>query len=92
MLRTAAIAVLLVGEFTTGFAYGVPAQLFGLALSIPAWILGESDLKAIRAGAMDQTGETDTKRGLWLGILASLIGGGQLAALLTLIIRNDYYV
>lgn len=87
----AAIAVLLVDEFVSGFAYGAPAQLFGLALSLPAWILGHGDLKAIRAGAMNQDGEGATKRGLWLGVGASLLGGGQLTVLLVLIIYSQFY-
>lgn len=87
----AAIAVLLVDEFTMGLAYGVPTQLFGLALGLPAWILGHSDLKAIRAGAMDQEGERDTKRGLQFGIAATLLGIAQIILLIGLEIYSAYY-
>jgi len=45
-----------------------------------AWMLGSQDLRAIRAGAMDASGTTMTRRGHRLGIAATLISITTLAA------------
>ena len=50
---------------------------------IPAWILGASDLRAMRDGRMDPAGEGMTRAGLYLGmgnvllsiVIAVLVGG-----------------
>jgi hypothetical protein len=39
-------------------------------LGLPAWIMGSADLKAMRAGRMDRSGETHTQIGMILGIIA----------------------
>jgi len=74
--------VLLLGA--TGFAVSCVAALaivylgpFGaisLALSLPAWLLGNADLSAMRAGAVDPAGRGMTRTGMILGIIGTFIG------------------
>lgn len=40
-----------------------------------AWILGASDLRAMRQGQMDPEGERLTRAGLILGIIGTVLGG-----------------
>ena len=40
-----------------------------------AWILGASDLRAMRQGQMDPEGERLTRAGMILGIIGTVIGG-----------------
>jgi hypothetical protein len=42
-------------------------------LGLPAWIMGSADLKAMRAGRMDRSGESQTQVGMILGIIACAI-------------------
>ncbi len=74
----AVLAIVAVGDFLEGFAYGLPLQLIGLAVSVPAWIMGQIDSKAIAAGAMEERGRRATRWGLWLGIFGTLLGASQL--------------
>lgn len=46
---------------------------FGIILGPIAWILGNSDLKKIRAGTMDPEGEQMTNIGRILGIVGTII-------------------
>jgi len=70
----AAAGVATQGNWTWGVGYGIPIQLIGLATSLPSWIFGSSDLRAMRAGAMDATGRRQTRIGFMLGVLGVLIG------------------
>lgn len=45
----------------------------GIPLGIPAWIMGATDLKEMRAGRMDETGLGTTQSGMILGIIACVI-------------------
>src|SRR5262249_29114936 len=45
----------------------------GLFTGIPAWIMGGGDLKEMRAGRMDPSGETLTKVGWILGIVGTVL-------------------
>jgi hypothetical protein len=49
----------------------VVCQLFGL----PAWIMGQSDLRAMRQGIIDPEGEAMTMAGMVLGIISTLVLG-----------------
>ena len=45
-----------------------------LICSVPAWIMGASALKEIRANPHLYTGETEAKIGMWLGIVNTVLG------------------
>jgi len=45
----------------------------GLFTGIPAWVMGGNDLKAMKAGGMDPSGETLTKVGWILGIIGTAL-------------------
>jgi hypothetical protein len=46
---------------------------FGILTGIPAWIMGNSDLKQMRAGIMDPEGESNTNIGRILGMVMTII-------------------
>jgi predicted Zn finger-like uncharacterized protein len=48
--------------------------LAGTATGLPAWLLGQSDLKAMRNGAMDLSGDGITKGGWICGIIGTVLG------------------
>jgi len=55
----------------------------GMPLSIAAWIMGHRDLRMMREGIMDSTGEGQTKAGMVCGIIGStIVGFGALVAFL----------
>lgn len=60
----------------TALILGGVAWFFGLWLicSVPAWIIGASALKEIRANPQMYTGETEAKLGMWLGIVHTALG------------------
>lgn len=45
----------------------------GLGMSIPAWVMGQGDLKAMRAGAMDPSGMGNTQAGMITGIVGVVV-------------------
>jgi hypothetical protein len=47
--------------------------LCGFFTGIPAWIMGKSDLKKIRDGAMDPEGEGLSKAGMICGIICCIM-------------------
>jgi hypothetical protein len=51
-------------------------------LGIPAWIMGNSDLKEMSAGTMDSSGQGITNAGKICGIVGTILGALQLLALL----------
>jgi hypothetical protein len=85
------IAVWWTEEFLNGVVFGLPGQLLGLAVSVPAWVIGHSDFRAIEAGAMDSEGRRATRAGLRLGIAGSVSGVTQLLLYLGLLIYNAVY-
>ncbi|MEO8495134.1 MAG: hypothetical protein ABI614_08690 [Planctomycetota bacterium] len=87
----AVLAILAVGEFLEGMAYGLPGQLIGLAVSVPAWIMGQVDMKAIAAGAMEDRGRRATRWGLLLGILGTLLGASQLFLFFGLVLYGEFF-
>lgn len=62
--------------------------LIGLGLSIPAWVMGRRDLQAIAAGTMDPTGHGNTRIGMVLGIVGTVLGG--LSVLFTVVVIGFY--
>ena len=53
----------------------IPVPFFALAVSIPAWIMGHKDLKAIQLGELDPTGKGLTLAGMIMGIVSTAIAG-----------------
>ena len=47
--------------------------LCGIFTAVPAWVMGNSDLKEMDAGTMDPTGRGMTKAGKILGIIATIL-------------------
>lgn len=60
---------------TMGAAFCIVVPIFGLAVSIPAWMMGAADLKAINRGEMDPQGKGATTAGMITGIVGTVIGG-----------------
>jgi hypothetical protein len=53
---------------------GILSLVFcGLFTGIPAWIMGNNDLKEIRAGAVDREGESLTNIGRILGMVGTIL-------------------
>ncbi len=53
----------------------LPLTFVGMGLTIPAWILGRNDLRAIDSGAMDPAGRGSTLAGMILGIIGTVLAG-----------------
>jgi hypothetical protein len=87
----AVVAMVSVGDFLGGLVYGLPGQLIGLALSVPAWIMGQVDAKAIAAGAMEDGGRRATWCGLRLGVIGTLLGVSQLFLYFGLLLFVEFY-
>jgi hypothetical protein len=51
----------------------LPIGVVNLALTLPAWLMGRSDLKAIDAGAMDSSGRGTVMAGFVLGIIGTVL-------------------
>jgi uncharacterized membrane protein SpoIIM required for sporulation len=60
----------------TALILGAVAWFLGLWLvcSIPAWVMGATALREIRANPHLYTGETEAKIGMWLGIVHTILG------------------
>ena len=56
---------------------GIMSIVCNLALvpGILAWVLGRADLKKMRAGYMDRSGEGITQAGMIIGIIMTVMGG-----------------
>lgn len=87
----AVLAIIIIGDFLEGTAYALPGQFIGLAISVPAWIMGQVDAKAIAAGAMEEGGRRATRWGLLLGALGTLLGAGQLFLYFGLVIFDAIF-
>lgn len=55
-----------------GAAFCFPLLMVNLLLTLPAWLMGQSDLRAIQAGAMDPAGRGMTLAGYVMGILGTI--------------------
>lgn len=49
--------------------------MFGLITGIPAWVMGNTDLRRMREGKMETADEGLTRAGMILGIIGTLISG-----------------
>jgi hypothetical protein len=72
-------------------AYGLPGQLIGLAVCVPAWVMAQIDVKAIAAGAMEEGGRRATRWGLVLGIVGTLLGASQLFLYFGLFLFEEFF-
>lgn len=66
-----------------------PFGLIGLGAILPAaaaWIIGQGDLKAMRQGAMDDSGRKMTRVAMWLGLAGALLYFVVLLALVVLLV------
>ena len=65
--------------------------LLGLVAIIPAaaaWLLGRSDLRAMRQGAIDPSGLIQTRLAMWLGLAGTLI---YVVSLIGLLVTVGYF-
>jgi hypothetical protein len=53
--------------------FGILGLVICFPFGIAAWIMGNNDLKAIRAGQMDPTGEGLTQGGRIVGMIATIL-------------------
>jgi hypothetical protein len=70
----AVIVAIAARALSTELVFCFPTNLLGLALCIPAWILGSRDLRAMDAGVMDDSGRPRTRIGYLCGCLGTLLG------------------
>jgi hypothetical protein len=61
-------------EWSDALMYGAPFHLLGLVVSVPGWIFGRHDRRAMKAGAMETRGRLRTSIGYLLSILGTIIG------------------
>ncbi len=54
------------------FAFCWPMLAINLFVTLPAWLMGQADLRAMQAGAMDPEGRGTTRAGYLLGIFGTL--------------------
>ncbi len=71
----------------TGVSICATMSPLGLALSWSAWLMGRHDLRAIDAGAMDDSGRTRTRWGHAMGTFGALIAIAPIGYLILLIAR-----
>jgi hypothetical protein len=53
--------------------FGILGLVLCFPFGIAAWVMGNTDLKAIRAGEMDPTGEGLTQGGRICGMIATIL-------------------
>lgn len=70
--------------------FGILGIVMCFIFGIIAWVMGNNDLRAMRAGTMDQTGEQMTNAGRICGMIGTILAiislGGSLLMLLIFII------
>jgi hypothetical protein len=65
---------------STVLVFGILSLVTGCLILGPiAWVMGNQDLKEMRAGRMDPEGESATNAGRILGIISTLLWGAGLA-------------
>jgi hypothetical protein len=69
-----------------GIASLVTPGFMALVFGPLAWYLGDADLKAMRAGRMDPSGESHTTTGRLLGIIAVGVHAGAMALALLVVV------
>ena len=70
----------------------LPVPIFSLSLSIPAWLMGRNDLRAMKSGAMDSSGRRQTRAGYVMGLIGTFFGGLISVLLFAGLIYLIYYV
>lgn len=50
-------------------------SIIGISLGIPAWLMGQNDLKQMASGQMDPMGQGQTKSGHITGMIGTILGG-----------------
>ena len=63
------------GRGTTVLVLGILGLVVCFICGIIAWSMGASDLKEMRAGRMDRRQESETRIGMILGIIATILAG-----------------
>ncbi|MFN4258478.1 MAG: hypothetical protein ACK4RK_04220 [Gemmataceae bacterium] len=73
---------------STACCYGLGAvfSLAGIGLGIAAWVMGQRDLRDIRAGTRDPRGEGNTQAGWICGIVGTILNALVLLAAVAMII------
>ena len=84
----AIIVMLNTAIWATELVYCLPTDLVGMALCIPAWIMAKADLRAMKAGAMDDAGLRRTQIGYWCGMLGTIWGALPFANVLIAIVLS----
>jgi hypothetical protein len=80
------------GTYAAGCVTGTffpPCGILGLVavgLGIAAWVMGNSDVRAMRAGTMDVSGLSNTNTGKVLGMISVILFGVLLLLLLVMIV------
>jgi hypothetical protein len=70
---------------TLGILSLIPCAISALILGIIAWVMGQSDLREIRAGRMDPEGEGTTKAGWICGIIGTCLYGSLVVVWLLIV-------
>ncbi len=65
-----------------GWAFCGLMPIVSLALTIPAWVMGQRDLKAISAGVMDPSARGQLQAGMITGIIGTVMGVLALLAMI----------
>ena len=69
--------------------FGIVGLLCCMPFGIAAWVMGASDLKAIRAGTMDPAGQSMTQAGMVIGMISvALACLGIVANVLMVVLSN----
>jgi predicted Zn finger-like uncharacterized protein len=87
-LGIVSIPLALVAASCSCCSYGIGgiAGVIGLALAIPAWVMGHRDLAKMQAGTMDPEGQGSTQGGMICGIIGTALNAlGLLLAIIMLI-------
>ena len=67
----------------------IPVNVLGLAFSLPAWLMAQSDLKAIDIGAIDAEARRSTKTARTMGIIGTVLALVVPPALLVTLLLLD---
>ena len=84
------IAIAGSGTWMTPLFYALPLQFAALAAAAPACIIAWRDLRAIKAGAMDDAGRGKSRQAFWLGAVAGLLSGSPVAIYFALLIISFF--
>lgn len=74
------------GNWTTPLFFALPAQFAALAAAVPACIIARRDLRAIKAGAMNDAGRGKSRFAYWMGAGGILLGAAPVVLYFALLI------